>query len=412
MGEGKGEGTMIYLIHYSEIGLKGRNRAFFERMLAQNIARALGKGWRTRRLSGRLLIENAVQKEFLRESASVQRASAISRLQKVFGVSSIVSVAECAQESQTIAETALSLMQNRFNDPIGSKNKPVETFRIETQRSDKTMQKTSVDFNREIGEIVRVRTGKKVRLKNPDLTIGVELVDRRAFVSVERFGGPGGLPVGVSGTLIAMLSGGIDSPVAAWRMMKRGCKIIFAHFHSYPFTSRSSIDKVRRLAQILAEWQGGSKLYCVPIADLQKEIVKKTNPRYRVILYRRFMVRIAEEIARNEGALGIVTGDSVGQVASQTLENLAVVSAATALPIYRPLAGEDKEEIIARAKQIGTFEISIEPHDDCCSLFMPDHPATRSTRSVIEREEGKLEVQSLVERALKAVTIENLKPKT
>lgn len=218
----------------------------------------------------------------------------------------------------------------------------------------------------------------------------------------EKIPGPGGLPVGTQPKVAVMLSGGIDSPVAAYRMMKRGASAVAIHFHSYPFTSRASVDKVKELVEILEQYHGGRPipLYSVPLAEAQKAVVKECAERYRVLLYRRLMVRIAQELARKENAPALVTGESLGQVASQTLENLTVVEKAIALPIFRPLLGYDKEEIVTEAKRIGTYDISILPHDDCCTLFMPRNPATHTTPQEIAHEESKLPVNQLVENML------------
>ena len=197
-----------------------------------------------------------------------------------------------------------------------------------------------------------------------------------------------------------MLSGGIDSPVAAWKAMRRGCRIIPVHFHSHPFTSIASIEKAKRLAAVLGEWQDGAKLVLVPFAEVQQAIVARCDERLRVVLYRRMMLRIAERIAHSHGAQGIVTGDSIGQVASQTLENLASVNDAATMPVYRPLIGDDKDEIVRMARAIGTYGISIEPHGDCCSLFVPAHPATRSTIEAVRQQEARLDIDALVRAAL------------
>jgi len=208
--------------------------------------------------------------------------------------------------------------------------------------------------------------------------------------------------------VVALLSGGIDSPVAAWKTMRRGCKAIFVHFHSRPFVGRASEDKARRLATILAGWQGESTLWSVAIGDAQREIMLKAAEPFRVLLYRRLMIRIAEKIAAREKALALVTGDSIGQVASQTLENIAAVSRAATLPILRPLVGDDKEDIVQVARRIDTYEVSIEDHDDCCSLFMPSNPATRASIKNLDIEEAKYDAEALAEAALQAAVKETV----
>ncbi len=263
----------------------------------------------------------------------------------------------------------------------------------------------SQELNIKLGAFVNETFGKKVDLTNPDVTFYVEVFFGGALVYTERRPGPGGLPTGTQGQVAVMLSGGIDSPVAAYRIMKRGATIVAIHFHSYPFTTRASIDKVKELVGILSQYGGPIKLYLVPLAEAQKAVVQNCEERYRVLLYRRLMVRIAEAIAQKEGVQALVTGESLGQVASQTLENIAVTDSATDLPVFRPLIGYDKEEIINEARRMGTYEISILPHDDCCTLMMPKNPATRARLSDVEREEAKLDIPALVSDALKRTEI-------
>jgi thiamine biosynthesis protein ThiI len=268
-------------------------------------------------------------------------------------------------------------------------------------RSDKSFPIDSQEIAREVGaRILSSVPGLSVDVHGPRTRVMIEVGKGCAYVSADREEGAGGLPAGVAGKVVALLSGGIDSPVAAWKLMRRGCRPVFVHFHSYPYVSRESIDKVARLAAKLDAYAGGSTLLLVPIGDAQREITAKADESCRVLLYRRLMFRIAERIARRQGAHALVTGDSVGQVASQTLENIAAVSAAVAIPVFRPLVGDDKEDIVRVARRIGTYPISIEPHDDCCSLFVPQHPATRSDAARLDAEEGKYDAAALVEDAL------------
>jgi len=249
------------------------------------------------------------------------------------------------------------------------------------------------------------RTTKKskvrVDLKNPDITCFIELVEKYAFLYLEKIKGWGGLPVGVSGKAISLLSGGIDSPVASFLAMKRGLNLIFLHFHALPYTNKASIDKVKKIVETLNKFQPKLKLYLVPFAEIQKEILLKTPSPLRVIFYRRMMFRIAEKIAEKEKIKAIITGENLGQVASQTLENLKVIEKATNLLVLRPLIGEDKLEIIEKAKEIGTYDISILPYQDCCSRFLPEHPQTKANLEVVEKAERKLRVENLIKKALK-----------
>jgi thiamine biosynthesis protein ThiI len=257
-----------------------------------------------------------------------------------------------------------------------------------------------MDVDRAIGAHVCHATGKRVQLTHPDLTIHIETLLREAYVSVQRETGPGGLPVGMSGKVACLLSGGIDSPVAAYRMMKRGCRAVFVHFHGRPYVSRASEEKVRDLVGQLTRHQLYSRLYLVPFGEIQRQVVLSAPAAFRIVLYRRLMVRVAQELAAQERCWALVTGDSVGQVASQTPQNLTVVEEAAELPILRPLIGMDKVEITEQAQRIGTFETSIEPDQDCCRLFVPPHPSTKTTMDQIRRIERGLDIAALVKQGL------------
>ncbi|MGH7340708.1 MAG: tRNA uracil 4-sulfurtransferase ThiI, partial [Candidatus Rokuibacteriota bacterium] len=270
------------------------------------------------------------------------------------------------------------------------------SFRISARRAFKTYPLTSVELNRELGTYDDERTGARVDLHHAELEIHVEVLPAETFVYVNRVAGPGGLPVGASGTVAALLSGGIDSPVAAWRMIKRGCRVVFVHFHSVPYLPDTSQRKARALVERLTEWQYASRLFLVPFGEIQREIVLSVPGPARVVVYRRMMVRIAEALARQVGALALVTGESLGQVASQTLPNIARIDEAATMPLFRPLIGTDKLEITAEAQRLGTFEISIEPDADCCTLFVPKHPATRMSEHEVGAVEARLEIPRLV----------------
>ena len=263
-----------------------------------------------------------------------------------------------------------------------------QTFRIETNRADKRFTMTSPEVNQVLGRFVEELTGARVNLSNPDLTVYLDIQSRGILLYFNENPAHGGLPVGSSGRVAVMLSGGIDSPVAAWHMMKRGCPATYIHFHSYPLVDRSSIEKAGELVQHLARHQRQSELYLAPLAEIQKRIIVETPPSYRVLLYRRFMVRIAEKLARQAKAKAIITGESCGQVSSQTVENIAVVDDVATMPVLRPLIGMNKEEIVGMARKIGTFPISIQPDQDCCSLFVPKHPETRARLATVEKLEG------------------------
>lgn len=340
-----------------------------------------------RRLSGRIMVE------LVSDSPLEQIGK---RLQKVFGLVFCCPAWISVQKMEQLQEDLWKLVRLQQFD----------TFKIASRRGDKKYPINSQQMNEHLGAIVAERSGKRVRLEQPDLTCYVDIVEDYAFLYFEKLRGGKGLPVSSSGKVIVLLSGGIDSPVAAYKVMKRGCRAIFVHFHSLPHTTPESLDKVRLLVSKLNEYQYGSKTYMLPFANAQRQVVAFTPVETRVILYRRIMMRLAEAIARKEGAHALVTGDSIGQVASQTLENLRAVSDAVQLPVLRPLIGEDKEEIIAVARRIGTFETSILPHDDCCSLFVPKHPETRARVDGIRRIEGELDVNQIMGDALSEMKIE------
>lgn len=381
-----------YIIcHYHEIGLKKNNRAFFENRLLRNIERALsGLSFQSvRRISGRLIVA-------LAPDSPIEDLGA--RLQKVFGLVSYSPAWLSAQDLDSLKENLGRLIRDR----------QFETFRIQARRAQKSFPLNSQQLNEQLGAFVLQNTGKRVQLEGPDLTCYVEIVEKYAFVYFEKFRAPGGLPVSSSGKVVVLVSGGIDSPVAAYKMMKRGCRAVFVHFHSYPYTTLEAQEKVRRLVSILNDYQYGSHLYFVPFAQCQQKVVAFTPAETRVILYRRLMMRIAERIALQEGAKALVTGDSVGQVASQTLENLDVISRVVKLPVLRPLIGDDKEEIIDAARRISTYPVSALPDVDCCSLFIPRHPETRASLSGIERVEQQLDIDAMVEETLRAAQLEEL----
>ncbi|MFB3906296.1 MAG: tRNA uracil 4-sulfurtransferase ThiI [Acidobacteriota bacterium] len=375
--------TRCFVCHYHEISLKKANRSFFEKLLVQNIRAALrGLPHReVRRMPGRILVE-------LLDDSPVGEIAV--RLQKVFGLVSASPAWKVEQDLDTIAVTAWSLIRDR----------EFKTFCVRTRRSNKDFPLNSQQVNEQLGEFLARKSGRRVRLEDPDLTCYVELADRLALIYFDKFQGVGGLPVGSSGKAVVLLSGGIDSPVAAYKIMKRGCRAVFVHFHSFPHTTLEAQDKVRRLVGILDQYQLGSDLYLVPFAEAQRQVVAYTPPETRVILYRRLMVRLAEKIARKKGALALVTGDSIGQVASQTLENLYTVGSVAQLPVLRPLIGDDKEEIITKARSLGTFEISTIADVDCCSLFVPKHPETRATPDFVARIEEQLDLSAIMEDAL------------
>ncbi|MBI4493576.1 MAG: tRNA 4-thiouridine(8) synthase ThiI [Chloroflexi bacterium] len=376
------------IAHYHEVALKGKNRPFFVDRLVANTRRALAEAG-LRRASA---VYNSILVE-LDDQAPWEVVQA--GLQRVFGLANFARVERCPLELEAIKAAVQRVVEaSTFH-----------TFRISARRGDKRFAMTSDELNRELGAFVQSFTRAPVSLKQPDLTVYVEVLAREALVYGEKIAGPGGLPVGSGGRVAALLSGGIDSPVAAYRMLRRGCTVSFIHFHGYPFLDASSKQKAQELVELLDGYQGSSRLYLVPFGEVQRQVVLDAPEPYRTVIYRRLMVRLAGHIARTEGALALVTGDSLGQVASQTLENLAAVDAAAELPLLRPLIGMDKLEIIRQAEQIGTYPISIVADQDCCQLFMPRHPTTHATAAEMLQAEQHLDFDQLARFALDEVEV-------
>jgi len=375
------------VIHYSEIGLKGRNRDFFERKLMSNLRRALpGCGCeKVSRFHGRVVIEMSKKPDMekMRE-----------RLQKIPGVShfsfALSSDREIARIKHALDEVAKK-----------QKMKTSKTFAVCATRSDKSFRYTSRQLNEILGDFLRKKYKWKVNLSEPDTKFFVEVTEKMAFIYTEKIRGLGGLPVTSGGTLVSLISGGIDSPVAAFEMFKRGCSVVFVHFHNWTGQREVVKDKVEKIVKVLAEYQPRTKLYLIPFEDLQRSIIMKIQSKYRMIVYRRVMFAIANRIAESEKALGFVTGDSVGQVASQTLENLLVIYGKAKFPVFAPNVSRNKQEIVDVAKKIGTYELSILPYSDCCSFLVAEHPETRGKIDVIEKMESNIELDEFVNSALR-----------
>lgn len=367
------------LIRYHEIALKKGNRRYFTELLKRNILAAVKDFGpkEIRSLPARILVT------FKNHPAS---ADLIERISAVFGVANFSLVERVDRDLEALRRQILTALDGHS----------FESFRIETQRGDKSFPLGSPEINRQLGAAVKEKANARVDLEHPEFTVIVEILPNDAFFGFNKIAGAGGLPVGSSGRVVALISGGIDSPVAAYRLMQRGCRMIFVHFHSVPYQDRTSQEKVRRLVQRLTRHQFTSRLYLVPFGEIQRQIVAAVARPLRVVLYRRMMLRISETIARKDKAKALVTGESLGQVASQTLDNMAVIQQATRLPILRPLVGMDKQEIIDQARRIGTFEISSIPDQDCCQLFVPAHPATKAHFAAVEEDEAKLATAELV----------------
>ncbi len=377
------------VVHYQEIALKGKNRPWFIARLVNNIRHATSDLdiRAVRPLVGRLELQ-------LGPTGTYEEVR--ERLARVFGIANFSKAARAPLDIEAMAAAILRDLCDL--DP--------ESFRVTVKRADKRFPMKSPEIEREVGGRIKLAKGWRVDLDKPALTVSIEMLTSEAFYTFAKERGPGGLPTGVSGKVACLLSGGIDSPVAAWRMMKRGCSAILIHFHSYPFVSRASQEKVRELTQLLTTYQLRTRLFLVAFGEIQRQVVLAAPAPLRVVIYRRLMMRIADRIARGNGARALVTGEVIGQVASQTLENMSLIGSVTSLPILRPLVGMDKEEIVEQAGRLGSFEISIVPDQDCCQLFTPKHPATRATRAAVEEAEGRLPIEEMVTQAFEQAEVE------
>jgi thiamine biosynthesis protein ThiI len=380
------------VVHYSELALKGRNRPWFIQTLVRTIRTALADAGvrHVRAVVGRIVVE---------VEPGADQAEVRSRLARLPGIGNFAFATHVPPNLEAIADGVAGVVRDL----------PARSFRIAARRADKRFPATSPEIERLVGRRVQETTGWPVNLSRPERVIRIEVLREDAFFFTDVHQGVGGLPVGTGGRVLALLSGGIDSPVAAWRVIRRGCRADFVHFHSYPILSRTSQDKARQLAARLTECELRSRLYLVPFGGLQQQVLVSVPPALRVVVYRRLMLRIAERLAERAGAKALVTGDSVGQVASQTLDNLAIVGEAARLLILRPLVGMDKAEITRDAERLGTYPISIVPDDDCCTLFTPPHPATRASRAAVDAAEARLDLAALVERAIAEASVEDLR---
>jgi len=379
------------LVRYGEISLKGNNRPYFENRLLANMRQALA-GLPPRRM----------QKTFGRVFVELQDdLEAVSRrLQRVFGIVSMSPVVAATLDMEAIASAALAVL----NDTPG------ETFKVQAQRPNKQFPLTSPEVNRELGDYLLSHSqGQRVDVHHPDRRIHVEIREEGAYVYSRTIPGPGGLPVGVTGRGLLLISGGIDSPVAGYMGLKRGLELTGLHFYSFPFTSERSKEKVIDLCRVLAGFGGTFRLVVAPFTNIQKAIRQNCPQEFYVTIMRRMMFRIAQAVAAREEALALVTGESLGQVASQTLHSMVVINKVVDLPVLRPLVAWDKNEIIEVSRRMGTYEISIRPYDDCCTLFVPRHPATRPALTRVEAAEKKLAIEELITECLnnlETITVE------
>jgi len=382
------------IVHYGELALKGRNRPWFVSMLVRTIKAVLaGIDVRdVRPLVGRIVIR-------LGPGGDAQWDDIRERLSRLPGIGNFSRATHVAPELEAIAAAVAK----------GVAGLSAKSFRVTVRRADKRFPVESPEVEREVGRRVQEATQWPVDLSHPDMHIRVEVLTADAYFHFAKEPGAGGLPIGTSGRVMTLLSGGIDSPVAAWRLMRRGCRTHFVHFHSYPIQSQASQEKARELARLLTRHQLRSRLFMVPFGAIQQQVVVSVPPALRIVVYRRLMMRIAERLAIASGAHALVTGDSVGQVASQTIENLAAVGEVVTLPILRPLVGFHKEEITRDAQRLGTYRTSILPDEDCCRLFTPPYPTTGARPGEAAHAEVELDMAALVDRAVAEASVEEFR---
>jgi len=381
----------LILVRYGEVALKGGNRSFFINRLVRNIGKSLnGIQYSIIKDRGRILVEIPGGPNQLQE--------AVKRLKKVFGIVSLSRVVKVEKDLDKIKQRALEMVESQ----------QAATFKVESRRADKAFPVKSPEICRQVGAyILKKSDNTRVDVHNPDLLINIEIRDEAyIFAGFEK--GSGGLPTGTGGRGLLLLSGGIDSPVAGWMVAKRGVELEAVHFHSFPFTSERAKQKVIDLAEVLAVYTGGIKLHMVSLTDIQGSINRNCPAEQSTILTRRFMMRIAERIAAETKALALVTGESLGQVASQTLESICVTDSSVDLPVFKPLLGMDKVEIIDRARGIDTYELSILPYEDCCTIFLSEHPETKPRLEKILQSESHLEAEPLISQAVESREILNV----
>ena len=380
----------IILVKLGELVLKGLNRRRFEQKLQSNIRRRLEKigNFKVYCLQSTIYVEGKD------ETADMDAAMEV--LGKIFGIVSIVRAAACEKDKDAIVERAKEYLRE---DMLNAKS-----FKVESKRSDKAFPMTSIQLSQYVGgELAEAFPDTAVDVHNPELTVHIEVRDLAAYVHAAPVPGAGGMPVGSNGVALTLLSGGIDSPVSTYMIAKRGVRLIPVHFFSFPYTSQQALDKVVELAQELTDYCGRMTIEVVPFTHIQEEMRDKVPEEYFTLVMRRFMMRIATRIAEANGASAIVTGENLGQVASQTMEAMASTQAVTNLPVLQPLIGMDKEEIITIARKIGTFDTSILPYEDCCTVFTPRHPRTHPKLSEVEAAERELDIEGLVEEALAGI---------
>ena len=383
----------IFIVRCGEVALKGMNKPYFERMLVERIRANVKQfnGVDVRRHEGLI---------YVRADKAVDTDQLVRQIAKVFGVASISPAVEAESNLDAIGEEAVKYMMNLIE------TKDIKTFKVEAKRADKNFPVKSPDIGRIIGAKVLIGCKVlKVDVHNPDVRLFVDVRHDKSYIYQEKISGFGGLPLGTNGKGMVLLSGGIDSPVAAWMMAKRGMVIEAVHFHSYPYTSQRAQEKVEELARIVASYCGNFKMHVINLLPIQEQIVQNCPEEETTILVRRFMMRIAEKVAEKNKAMMLITGENLGQVASQTAEALVVTDACVKMPVMRPLIAMDKVDIMDKAEEIGTFETSIQPYEDCCTVFLPKHPTTKPKLERILESESHLDVEGLIAAAVESEEI-------
>lgn len=381
----------LLLIRYGEIHLKGLNRPFFERKLIENIQSAIaGTDAEVKREQGRFYVWGLKENEF---------EGAIESLKRVFGIHSISPAYVAEKDWKGICEASFSLMEARLGD------KDEASFKVFARRSDKTFPMNSDTIGKELGhELLQRFPALHVDVHTPKIKVCVEIREK-AFLYMDEIKGAGGMPTGTAGRAALLISGGIDSPVAGYMMARRGLELSAVHFYSYPYTSVRARDKVVELSKLVARYAGKIRLHLVPFTQIQLTIYDQCPSKETTVLMRRLMMRIAEQIAEADGARALITGEALGQVASQTLESLCVTDDAVRMPVFRPLIGFDKDDIVAIAKKIDTFETSILPYEDCCTVFVPQHPVTKPDVEQLRESEAKVDFTEMIRKAIEDTEI-------
>lgn len=387
----------VCFISFHELALKGRNRSVFERRLKDNIDACLEAApyetSRVKRIAGSLTV--AIHDP-------QQGQSCAQLIAAIPGVTAVAIAYKVSREWDTICETALQALCE------ATQGMTAYTFKVDSRRSSTDFPKSSMDINREVGAYLldaTIDVGAGVRMKNPDVLVSIKIVEGATYISTQKIKGIGGLPSGSSGRTISLLSSGIDSPVASFRMIKRGSVVLGLHFSGRPQTGDASERLVLEIGEVLARTGGLARIYIVPFGDIQREVASIVEPSLRVIIYRRLMLVIAESLAQSQKAKALITGESLGQVASQTLDNIVATNQAVEMPILRPLIGSDKDEIVNEARTIGTFDLSIQDAEDCCTLFMPRSPETHARPKQVAASWGLLDIENLVHRALESIEV-------